>query len=494
MASKPILVLGATGYVGSRLVPRLLDWGYSVRAVALSLEKLNLRPWAGNPRVELMAANVLDPESLISACRGCSAVYYLVHSVNPNDINFAEEDRHAARNIVHAAEQEKIERIIYLGWLREEEASPSQYLRSRFQIRKILQSGKVPATVLRAGMIIGTASGSFEILRYLVKRQPILIAPRWLTTQCRPIAIRNVLDYLVGCLRYPETTGKTYDLAGPEILTCLDLMRMYAEEANLPKRPVISIPAFLPKLSSYGIHIVTPLHTCLARGLSEVLSNETATLEDPIDRVITQKLMDCRQAIRLALEQSQHELTEEVQKESLSIPPPEWRYTGDPDWTGGIAYKYARSIILKTPPEEIWDDLSRIGTVRDWYGNGIFWKFRGLLDRLAGGIGMRRGRTDSQNLNPGDRVDFWRILRIKSRARLLLVSEMKLPGTGALDFHLSRIDNEKTRLELCAKFAPRGMPGFLYWHLLSPFYRGVLDAQLRSIAKRIGKPVVSGPE
>lgn len=494
MESKAVLVLGATGYVGSRLVPRLLDWGYSVRAAAQSLEKLNLRPWANNPRVELTAVNVLDPESLTSVCKGCSDVYYLIHSVNPSDVNFAKEDRQAAHHLVRAAEQTGIGRIIYLGWLGEEEDSPSRYLRSRSQIRKILQSGKVPATILRAGMIIGTASGSFEILRYLVKRQPILFAPRWLATKRQPIAIRNVLDYLVGCLRYPETAGKTYDLGGPEVLTCLDVMKIYAEETKLPKRLTIPIPGFLPKLSSYGIHLVTPLHTCLARGLSEVLSSEASAIQNPIDRVITQKLLDCRQAIRLSLEQSQHELTDEPQKEAISIPPPEWRYAGDPDWTGGIACKYARSITLKALPSEIWEPLSKIGAAGNWYGGSLFWKLRGLLDRLTGGIGMRLGRTDFQNLNPGDRIDFWRVLRVKSQARLLLVSEMKMPGTGALDFHISRIDNEKTRLELCVKFVPRGMLGFLYWHLISPFYKNLLDSQLKKIAKQISRPTLSGPE
>ncbi|MDH3882543.1 MAG: NAD(P)H-binding protein, partial [Desulfobacteraceae bacterium] len=234
---KPILVAGATGYVGGRLIPALLDAGYRVRAMGRSLEKLACRPWGHHPEVELVKGDVLDVESLKKALSGCGAAYYLVHSMIAQKHKFVEADRKAARNMVSAAESTGIERMIYLGGLAENKnGSLSKHLRSRIEVADLLQSGRVPVTDLRAPMILGSGSASFEILRYLVERLPVMITPRWVRSLNQPIAIRNVIQYLVGCLEYPETVGQTYDIGGSEVLAYRDLLDIYAQEAKLPKR------------------------------------------------------------------------------------------------------------------------------------------------------------------------------------------------------------------------------------------------------------------
>ena len=264
MDSKIILVIGATGYVGGRLIPRLLDSGYRVRAVGRSLAKLKARSWARDSRVELAKGEVLDPKSLKNAARGCSAAFYLVHFMNSYEKDFAEADRRAARNMAEAAAEADLERIIYLGGMgRVGDGQLRNPLGSGNDVADILQSGPVPVTFLRAAMILGSGSASFEILRYLVDRMPVMMTPRWVNTTCQPIAIRNVLTYLTGCLEHEETVGKTFDIGGPDVLTYRELMDIYAEEAHLPKRLMIPGPFITTGISAYWIHLISPVPVSL---------------------------------------------------------------------------------------------------------------------------------------------------------------------------------------------------------------------------------------
>jgi uncharacterized protein YbjT (DUF2867 family) len=256
--SQPVLVTGSTGYVGGRLVPLLLSSGHRVRVLGRSLSKLQSRPWAAHPLLEMAQADVLDLESLKKAAQGCWAAFYLVHSMSARHNDFAETDRKAAANMAKAAGEAGMERIIYLGGLGKETDTLSKHLKSRTEVARILQSGRVPTTFLRAAMILGSGSASFEILRYLAERLPVMITPRWVSNPVQPIAIRNVLNYLQGCLENEETTGGTFDIGGPDVLTYRQLLEIYAEEAGLAKRWIIPVPLLTPRLSSFWIHLVTP--------------------------------------------------------------------------------------------------------------------------------------------------------------------------------------------------------------------------------------------
>ena len=281
-----ILVTGATGYVGARLVSRLLWRGYSVRAAGRSLDRLRKRHWADHPLVELVVADALDPGSLGKACEGCGAAYYLVHSMVPGEKDFEETDRKAAENMARAAGEAGLSRLIYLGGLGEDEPSLSPHLRSRAEVGEILAGGATPVTVLRAAMILGAGSTSFEILRYLVDRLPVMITPRWVRTECQPIGIRNVLDYLVGCLETPATAGGSFDIGGPDVVTYRELMHAYAREAGLRRRFILPIPVLSPSLSSKWIHLVTPVHAEVAQPLAEGLVNRVVCRDRRIRELI----------------------------------------------------------------------------------------------------------------------------------------------------------------------------------------------------------------
>jgi uncharacterized protein YbjT (DUF2867 family) len=492
--SKPLIVIGASGYVGARLVPCLLNLGYTVRALGRSLKKLRERPWSNHPCVNLIAADIFDRNSLKQACEGCSVGYYLVHSMDPNQEDFAHADRKAADNMAWAAEKSGLERIIYLGGLGREDSSLSKHLRSRAEVGKILQSGNVPTTILRAAMIIGAGSASFEILRYLVERLPIMVTPRWVRTRCQPIGIRDTIDYLVGCLEVPETIGQSFDIGGSEVLTYDHIMKIYAEEANLLKRWVIPLPVLTPRLSSYWIHLVTPISASLARPLAEGLSNEVVCTDNRIQQLIPKNLSDCRQAIRLTLEELQHNLIEDSKGNKAWIPPPEWSYPGDPKWAGGTVYEDYRRIILEATPNEVWQHLLQIGGKTGWYYADWLWRLRGFLDQLIGGVGMRQRRNNSNSLSSGDIVDFWRVCTVESQRRLLLVAEMKLPGQDILDFRIREIHGWTTEIHQIARFIPRGLGGILYWYSIYPFHQFVFNGMLRRIGELIGKPIISGPE
>lgn len=481
---RPVLVTGATGYIGGRLIPELLKKGWRVRAASRSIEKLKSRPWAGHPSVELMAMDVFSRESLERACAGCSAAFYLVHSMLPGQKDFQTADREAAQNMKLAAEGAGLKQLIYLGGLGDDSPDLSKHLKSRAEVGKILKSGRVPVTILRAAMIIGSGSASFEILRYLVERLPLMITPRWLETLSQPVAVRNVLEYLSGCLEHPETEGKTYDIGGPDILTYHDLMRIYAQEAGLPKRIVIPVPVLTPRLSSYWIHIVTPVPASIARPLAEGLKNPVLCRENEIRSVIPQELLSCRDAIRLALERLKHDAVPSRWTDAGKIPPVEALYEGDPGWAGGTLFEDRRSCPVKASAVDVWCVIARIGGENGWYFADWLWSFRGALDRLAGGVGLRRGRRHSSQILPGDALDFWRAVEVSEGKRLLLTAEMKLPGKASLEFKITPIENGQCTFEQTARFWPRGLLGILYWYLVSPLHTVIFKGMMTSIARR----------
>jgi uncharacterized protein YbjT (DUF2867 family) len=488
-----ILVTGATGYVGARLVTRLLSKGYRVRAAGRSLARLRKRPWASHPGVDLVPADVIDPSSIAKACEGCAAAFYLVHSMMPGEGEFEEKDREAARNMARAAAEAGLSRLIYLGGLGEENPALSRHLRSRAEVATILSAGTTPVTILRAAMILGAGSASFEILRYLVDRLPVMMTPKWVSTECQPIGIRNALDYLVGCLETPATAGGTFDIGGPEVVTYRELMRTYAREEGLPPRLVIPVPVLTPRLSSYWIHLVTPVQAEVARPLAEGLSNRVVCRDTRIRDLIPVELSSCREAIHAALGPRNFRFLEDDQPSGW-VPWETYRYPGDPPWAGGTFYRDTRRLHVRATPSEVWEQIEALGGKNGWYSVDWLWSLRGFLDRLCGGIGMRRGNREEGPLSPGAEVDFWRVVSVTPQRELRLLAEMTLPGEGLLAFRLRETDPGTTQLTQTAQFIPRGLGGMAYWALVAPFHRLVFPGLIREIAGRTGKPIVSGPE
>lgn len=494
MAEKPVLVAGATGYVGGRLVPRLLESGRRVRALVRSRDKIVARVWAGHHNLEIAQADLLDGPSVVAAARGCGSAFYLVHSMEPGKGDFAERERVAARNMAAAAAQAGLDRIVYLGGLGDEKARLSHHLRSRMETARLLGSEGVPVTHLCAGAILGAGSASFEILRYLVDRLPIMITPRWVHTPCQPIGIRNVLAYLVGCLECDSTIGQTFDVGGPDVLTYRELMEIYAEEAGLPRRLVVPVPVLTPRLSSYWIHLVTPVHASLARPLAEGLSVPVVCKENRIRSILPQPLLSCREAIRMALQRIEQLKAFEPSSDRGLNTPPEWVQEGDAAYAGGTVFESAWRVRIRCPAEAVWVPIARIGGDTGWYSGDLLWALRGWMDRLVGGPGLRRGRPDpSAGLRVGDTLDFWRVLEADPPRKLLLLAEMKLPGQATLEFRISPAGDGVTDLVQVSRFLPKGLAGILYWYLLYPAHGWLFRGMLLALARKAGGSVAEGP-
>lgn len=487
-----VLVTGATGYVGGRLVPRLLDAGYSVRCFARSPKKLQHRAWIDHPRVSVAAGDALQELDLAAAMDGCFAAYYLIHSMEAVGAAYRERDRRLARTFAQAAHRAGVERIIYLGGLGELGERLSEHLTSRREVETALASTPVQVTVLRAAMIIGSGSASFEILRYLVERLPIMVTPKWVMTESQPIAVRNVLHYLVACLQTPATIDRTLDIGGPEIASYRQIMRIMAEARGLRRRIVIPVPVLTPRLSSLWIHLVTPLSHRIARPLAEGLRNRVVCRDDEAARLMPQALLTIRESIDAALGKSREPGVETAWSDAGPIP-------GDPDWAGGPVFEDRREIRILASPQAVFRAVCRIGGGQGYYAADWLWRLRGWMDRLVGGPGLRRGRRDPETVGFGDALDFWRVTGIEPDRRLQLRAEMKLPGEAVLEFDITSAEDADGTCALMqtARFKPHGLIGLLYWYAVVPLhgvvFRGMLDG-IRRTALRLqeaGEPATA---
>ena len=479
--SAPILVTGASGYIGGRLVPRLLERGYRVRCLARSPRKLARRSWSGDPRVEVVEGGLEDAAALARAFEGVRTAYYLVHSMVVAGEAYRNRDAELAQAFSVAAAEAGVRQIVYLGGLGETGDELSEHLASRREVERCLAAGGVPVTVLRAAMILGSGSASFEILRYLTERLPAMLTPAWVRTRCQPIAVRDVLGYLVAAIETPQAVGKTFEIGGPDMLSYEELIHRMARARGLPKRRILRVPVLSPRLSSHWIHLVTPVDARIARPLAEGLRNEVVCTDDAVKRVMPRECLGVDRAIELALANLDAHRVETSWSDAGPIP-------GDPDWSGGNVFTDSWQVPVRADAEGVFRAVLRVGGGHGWYRADFLWRLRGLLDQLVGGPGLRRGRRVPDTVRYGDALDFWRVVGLEEPRWLSLRAEMKLPGEALLEFRVEPDpEGGGSRLVQTARFIPRGLLGLAYWYSVMPLhgvvFRGMLDG-IRRAAER----------
>ena len=492
--ARRVLVTGASGYVGGRLVRALLADGLDVRVLVRDARKIQDLSWS--TQVEVVQGNAMNLDDVRTALKGVHTAFYLLHSIGVGpDFDAIEEKM--AKIFADAAEQAEISQIVYLGGIANDKKM-SKHLSSRAHTGEVLASGKVPVMELRAGIIIGSGSASFEMLRHLTHRLPIMTTPKWVSNRTHPIAIRDVLWYLTHAAELEEPVSGIFDIGGAEVLSYAEMMQKFAKLSGLRKRIIIRVPVLSPRLSSLWIGLVTPVPTQLARPLVGSLINEVVA--DPnksIDSLIPrppQGLIDVSTAIELALTRTNENQVETRWSDATAPTAPWQKAQGDPSWAGESMYFDRRETLADAPLEKIWESIEEIGGERGWYGADFLWYLRGLLDRLVGGVGLRRGRRDPKTLRVGESLDFWRVEAIEKSGderKLRLYAEMILPGKAWLEFRIKRV-GEKTEIIQEASFAPRGLGGQIYWYVILPFHAFVFPTMLRNIVRSGRRKVLFG--
>ncbi len=480
-APQKILVTGATGYVGGRLVPRLLEAGYAVRVFARSLSRLQGREWAD--QVEMVRGDVFQPESLAPALAGIDAAYYLIHSMS-DSADFSHRDTLAAENFAQAAKAANVGRIIYLGGLGSSDAELSPHLRSRQQTGEALRRAGVPVTEFRAAVIVGSGSVSFEMVRNLAERFPVMVFPRWVFTPTQPIAIRNVLEYLIAALSVAESAGQIIEIGGSDVLTYADMLTRYAKARRMTRR-IFTAP--LPRnLPTAWISWVTPIPPNIVRPLIQGLRTEVRVREDTAQRLFPDiQLLDYDTAVNLALTRIRQGEVETLWSDAVfssqgDIPPV---YLAEEQ---GMLLE-RRQLTIDAPAEAIYKVFTGLGGNRGWLILDWVWRLRGWLDRLVGGVGFRQGRRDADDVRAGDAIDFWRVEAVEPGRSMLLRAEMKMPGRGWLQFKATPLADGRAHLVQTAFFAPKGLWGPVYWYALYPIHGVIFGNMVREIGRRAEK-------
>ena len=473
-ASPLILLTGASGYVGGRLLRALEDRGRRIRCFARNPEFLKARV---SPATDIVKGDVLDRESLRQALAGVSIAYYLVHSMAASG-SFEEKDREAAANFGTAAREAGVERIIYLGGLGEDTATLSPHLKSRHEVGRVLRASGVPVLEFRASIVIGSGSLSFEMIRSLVNRLPIMITPRWVSMPAQPIAIQDLVAYLLAALDLPVSAYGVYEIGGPEPISYADIMRAYARHRGMKLR-MIPVPVLTPFLSSLWLGLITPLYARIGRKLIESIVHSTVVRDTAALRAFDIRPVGIDDAIQQALANEDREFAATRWSDALSS-------SGDrPSWGGtrfGSRLVDSRTARVARPPSVAFTPIERIGGETGWYAYDWLWHLRGFLDLLVGGIGVRRGRPDATMLRVGDTLDFWRVEAFEPPHRLRLAAEMKVPGRAWLEFEVTG-DERSSTIRQTAVFDPVGVFGRAYWYALYPFHQLVFGGMLRKIVR-----------
>lgn len=476
-----ILVTGANGYVGGRLVPLLLARSHTVRCMVRDPARLQGRAWAEH--VDIVTGDVLAPTSLVAALANVDVAYYLIHSLGAGR-DFHDHDVRAARAFGEAAAAAGVARIIYLGGLGDANDALSEHLRSRQDTGTALRGAGVPVTEFRAAVIVGSGSVSFEMIRYLAERVPVMICPSWVYTRIQPIAIRDVIHYLADAIDTPASAGQTIEIGGSDVLTYGEMMMSYARLRRL-RRWLVPVPFLTPRLSSYWVHLVTPIPASIARPLIDGLRNEVV-VRDPRARTMFPRIepVSYAEAVRRALVKIDGANVETAWSDALTSS----RLSSEPvvlTTFEGMTLE-RRQLTVRATPERVFAVISALGGATGWLRLNWAWQLRGLLDRLVGGVGMRRGRRDPHELRVGDAVDFWRVEAVEPGRLVRLRAEMKVPGRAWLEFRVKPEGEGESRATIVqtAYFAPKGLFGVLYWYALYPLHGLIFGGMIREIARR----------
>lgn len=484
MASTLVLVTGATGYIGGRLVRELLDEDFQVRILVRDASKVSGHSWANE--VDVHVGDASSIADLQSALHGVHTSYYLLHSLN-SGANFQEIESDMAMRFAQAAQSQGVKQIIYLGGINND-TTQSKHLVSRANVGEVLRSSGVPTIELRAGMVLGSGSASFEMLRHLTHRLPIMTTPKWINNRTHPIAVRDVLWYLKKCALLPTPVSGIFDIGGPDSLTYAELMQVFAKVSGLPKRIIISVPVLTPTLASHWIGLVTPLPRSLAKNLVQSLISEVVVdPEKSISQLIPQPpggALSVEAAIDVALNRVNNAQVD-TRWSDAKYPNSPWKKSiTDPDWAGVPTRQDIRELETNVQPERIWQRIEAIGGQTGWYGSDWLWSIRGFLDTVFGGVGLRRGRRDPHRLRAGESLDFWRVEEIDHGRYLRLFAEMKLPGEAWLEFEIKPTASPgKSLIKQTATFVPKGLFGQVYWFAIAPFHFLVFPTMIRNIER-----------
>lgn len=483
--AKRVLVLGSTGYIGGRLVPRLLAAGYGVRVLVRSPERLAAFAWGSD--VDVVVGDARDADVVGRAMQDVDVVWYLIHSMTSGR-RFADLDRRVALVASRAARHANVRRIVYLGGLHPPGAELSDHLRSRVEVGEILLGSEVPTVALQAGVVIGSGSASFEMIRHLTEVLPYMPAPRWVRNFIQPIAVRDVLYYLLAAAHVPAVVNRTLDIGGPDVWRYGQMMNGYAIEAGLPQRGIAALPVLTPSLASHWVDLVTPIPRALARPLVESLQNDCVMQNHDIDALIPPPpggLTPYREAVSLALGRVENDEVETSWLDAKVPEAPSDPLPSDPDWAGRTVYTDDRSRETSASVAALWSVIAGIGGENGWYSTPLLWSLRGWADRLVGGVGLARGRRSRTRVAVGDAIDFWRVEACEEERLLRLRAEMKLPGRAWLELRCEP-NGGGSRYTQRAVYFPKGLTGRLYWWAILPFH-GIIFAGMQNLIVAIAE-------